>query len=498
MISNRVRLSQRARISGACPALCAEGRSFDYAELADRVSQTESGLERLGVGVGDVVAVLLENGLAFAEILHAVAERGAVLLPLNVRLTPRELAFQLEESAARLLVCAAGPLADLARESAQRVGARRWIDCVELDPGGAPALAGEISARAQARVDGARIDPAQTFALVYSSGTSGSPKGALLSHRSLFWSAIGSGMRLGVVSADRWLVCMPLFHVGGFSILLRCALFGSAAIVHERFDAERVNRALDEDGVTLVSLVPTMLERVLAVRGDRRAPPGLRGVLLGGGPARHGLIQRARSQGFPVAASYGLTEAASQVATQLPTLEASQGAIGLRPIFGTQIETVDEDGKPVREQAGEILVRGSTLMNGYSNRPEASAKALRDGWLHTGDIGVIDASGALEVLDRRCDLIISGGENIYPSEVERALLEHPSIAEAAVAGRADAEYGQRPIAWLVATPGKRLDVAELCGFFANRLAGYKIPVAFTVVDELPRNSAGKLMRERIA
>jgi len=240
-----------------------------------------------------------------------------------------------------------------------------------------------------------------------------------------------------------------------------------------------------------------MLERVLAARGERRAPRSLRCVLLGGGPAPRELLERARSQGFPIAATYGLTEASSQVATQLPTLAESNCVAGLRPIFGTELDTVDEDGKSARGRPGEILVRGPTVMEGYWNRPEETARALRGGWLRTGDIGVLDSSGTLEVLERRCDLIISGGENIYPSEIEAALLEHPAVIEAAVAGRADADYGRRPIAWLVAAPGQRLDLAKVRRFCVDRLAGYKIPVAFTVVDELPRNSAGKLVRERI-
>jgi O-succinylbenzoic acid--CoA ligase len=240
-----------------------------------------------------------------------------------------------------------------------------------------------------------------------------------------------------------------------------------------------------------------MLERVLAARGDLRAPRALRCVLLGGGPAPRGLIERARSQGFPIAATYGLTEASSQVATQLPTLDDSAGVSGMRAIFGVQLNTIDDDGRSVRGRPGEILVRGPTVMEGYWNRPLETERALRGGWFHTGDIGVLDSAGALEVLERRCDLIISGGENIYPTEVERVLLEHPAVREAAVAGRADADYGQRPIAWLVAAAGQPLDSAEIRRFCADRLASYKIPVDFKRVDALPRNAAGKLVRERI-
>jgi O-succinylbenzoic acid--CoA ligase len=417
---------------------------------------------------------------------------------LNTRLTPRELAFQLEESGARVLIHGSGPLADLAAGSAALVSTSGTLDRVELDPGEAPALAAAAAARIGAPAERPAIDPSRALALVYTSGTTGSPKGALLSHRNLFWNAIGSALHLGATPEDRWLACMPMFHVGGLSILLRSVLYGSAAILHERFDPHAVNRTLDEDGITLVSWVPTMLERVLAARAGRRAPRSLRCVLLGGGPAPGGLIERARSLGFPIAATYGLTEASSQVATQLPTLAESSGVSGLRPIFGVQLDTVDDDGKAVRGRPGEILVRGPTVMDGYWNRPLDSERALRGGWLHTGDIGVLESTGALEILDRRCDLIISGGENVYPTEVETVLLEHPAVIEAAVGRRADADYGSRPIAWLVAAPGQHLDPVEIRNFCSDRLAAYKIPVAFAVVDELPRNSAGKVMRERIA
>lgn len=497
MIPNLAQLAQRARTSGDRPALFAADQVVDYRELARRVDETGRGLAALGVASGDVVAVLLENGLAFAEILHAVAHRGAILLPLNARLTPRELAFQIEESGTRVLIHGAGPLADLAAESAALIDASRILDRVEVDSARTPALAAVTAARVEAPTEPPRIDPARTLALVYTSGTTGSPKGALLSHRNLFWNAIGSAMNLGVMPEDRWLVCMPLFHVGGLSILLRAALYGSAAILHERFDPEWVNRALDDEDVTLVSWVPTMLERVLTARGGRRAPHSLRCVLLGGGPAPRGLIERARSLGFPIAATYGLTEAASQVATQVPTVAESRGASGLQPIFGTQLDTIDDDGKSVRGRPGEILVRGPSVMEGYWNRREETERVLRGGWLHTGDIGVLDAGGSIEVLERRCDLIISGGENIYPSEIERVLLEHPAVIEAAVGGRADADYGRRPVAWLVATPGQGLDPVEIRRFCADRLAGYKIPVEFAVVDALPRTATGKLVRERI-
>jgi O-succinylbenzoic acid--CoA ligase len=239
-----------------------------------------------------------------------------------------------------------------------------------------------------------------------------------------------------------------------------------------------------------------MLARVLDARGARPAPRQLRFVLLGGGPCPAPLLSRARDAGFPVAPTYGLTEATSQVATRAP--DAPQDA-GLAPLPGTEVRIADEAGRwlpPGRE--GEICVRGPSLMTGYWRRPEATAAALRDGWLHTGDIGRLDAARGLHVLDRRSDLIVSGGENVYPAEVEAVLLAHPAVAEAGVAAVADATWGARPAAWWVARPGAEADADTLARFCRERLAGYKVPVAYRRVASLPRTAAGKLRRHALA
>ena len=491
-------LAERARISPNRPALHLGDRTIPYSELAARVDRTERGLAALRVGPRDIVAVLLGSGLAFVEVLHAVALRGAVLLPLNTRLAPRELSQQLGESGARVLLHGAGPLAELATAASAVVGVSRSLCRVELERCGEPALTAQAAGLGSVKAERPDVDPERTLALVYTSGTTGTPKGALLPHRSFFWSAVGSALHLGVLPDDRWLACLPFFHVGGLSILLRSALYGTAAIVHEHFDPDAVNRTLDDEGATLVSLVPSMLERVLDARHGRRAPRRLRCVLLGGAPAPGALVERARSQGFPVVTSYGLTEAASQVATQSLESEGAAIGAGLQPLLGTEVRVLDARGAAVRGEPGEICVRGPTLMTGYLDRPEETSRALRGGWLHTGDIGLLDAAGGLRVLDRRDDLIISGGENIYPTEVESILLEHPAVAEAAVTGLLDREYGRRPAAWLVRSPGGTADVEELRRFCTDRLARFKIPVAFTFVDELPRNAAGKLERHRLA
>jgi O-succinylbenzoic acid--CoA ligase len=241
-----------------------------------------------------------------------------------------------------------------------------------------------------------------------------------------------------------------------------------------------------------------MLQRLLEVRGARPVPPRLRCALIGGGPCSRALLERARERGLPVAPTYGLTEATAQVATRPPSHGGDADA-PLTPLLGTQLRIVDAHGAEAPpDSEGEIWVRGPTVMSGYVRDPGPGDTALRDGWLRTGDVGMLDAAGRLRVLDRRSDLIISGGANVYPAEVEAALLEHPAVGEVGVAGVADREYGKRPVAWWRPRAGADAPSASaLQAFCRERLAGYKVPVAFHRVEALPRNSAGKLLRHQL-
>jgi len=486
-------LDARAQVSGALPAIECDGNVIDYAELRNRARAAAGRLAELGIRRGDVVALLLENGIPFAVLFHAVVISGAVLLPLNLRLTPAELGVQLRDARARLLIHGGGALSERARAAAPP-----GVRCVEV----ADTQRAFESAPESVRIDAtfAAVRPDSTLAVLFTSGTSGEPKAAELTHANFQWSALASAAHIGADSHDRWLACMPLYHVGGLSILVRALLYGNAVVVHAGFDSEAVDCALDRDEISHVSLVATMLSRILEVRGQRPAPAALRCVLLGGGPAPTELIDRALALGFPIAPTYGLTEAASQVATRPPGARAPAAGTGLVPLVGNELRIVDEDGRDCADgDPGELWLRGPTVMRGYRERPQETAAALADGWLHTGDIAIRADDGTLTILDRRSDLIVSGGENVYPAEVEAALLEHPAVLDAAVAGVADPEFGRRPAAWLVFHPGAQpIPAADaLRRFCRRRLAAYKVPVRFERRDALPRTASGKLQRGKL-
>ncbi len=465
------------------------------AQLADGARALARALLARGLGRGDVLAVALWNGRAFVECFHAASLCGAVFLPLQARATAAELAFALRDAGARLLLHAGGDTGSAAREAATRAG----VDTLAApdDAGVSLGLSFEHSARAVVPPLVEAIDPASTQAVLYTSGTTGRPRGVCLRHESFAWNAAATALHLGALPSDRGLACLPLFHVGGLAQLVRSALSGSTLVVHERFDAERASEALDRFAVTGVSLVPTMLGRILDVRRDRPLPGSVRCVLLGGASAPPALLARARAAGVPVATSYGLTEATSQVAT-LPPGAAGSGDYA-PPLPGVELRIEDEAGAALAPGSeGEICVRGPNVMSGYLGLPDESARALRGGWLHTGDVGVLDRSGWLRVLDRRSDLVVSGGENVYPAEVEAVLLEHPDVREVAVAGEPDEDLGRRVLAAVVLRPGASPAPEALREFCRGRLAGYKIPRRFAFVAELPRTGSGKILRRAIA
>lgn len=489
-------LPRMARQRPDQPALEWPGGAWTYAELAARAEDLAGRLAGMGLAPGDRLALCLPNGPAFVALAHAAQRLGLILVPLNTRLTAAELSPLIRDAEPGLLLTAADRVDGL-RALPVRVLALDPDARAVLGPTSSMLLDPVWTEVAPLPVPPADpVAPDRPLAILYTSGTTGRPKGASLSQGNLVWSALGSALRLGIAPGDRWLVPLPLFHVGGLAVLVRCALAGATLRLSRNASPAALGEALDAGGVSMVSLVPTMLAGLLDAWGDRPAPPGLRAVLLGGGPIPPALVERALALGFPVARTYGLTEAASQVATTWP---GDPPELGAPPLPFTELRVVDASGRDrAAGDLGEILVRGPTVMRGYWRDAAATAEALAGGWLHTGDLGRLDADGRLQVLGRRVDLIVSGGENVYPAEVEARLLEHPDIAEACVLGLPDPRWGERVLAVLVARAGRPAPAeAAIEAFLRPRLAGFKLPRRFLWLPELPRNAAGKVLRAEL-
>ena len=467
-----------ARLTPEALALSAGGRRWSHAELDLEVARWTALLEARGVAAGDRVAVLAASHPLFVPLYFALGRLGAVAAPLNARLTAVELAPLVQRLEPRLTI-------------ALRALLERLPQAQVLE-----SLAQEAASLAPSSRD-TPLAPDAERVILFTSGTTGQPKGALLTEGNFRAACRASAANLGAWPAPRWLGTLPLFHVGGLGMLTRCAYEGGALLLHERFDAQAVNRALDEDGVSHASFVATTLERVLDARGARPVPPTFRLALLGGGPVPPPLVARARAVGLLALQTYGLTEACAQVATERPGEATGQDAG--RALPGNSLRIVGPDGVgpegvslPAGEE-GEIEVRGPTVMKGYFRQPEATREVLRDGWLRTRDLGVLDGEGRLTVLSRRADLIVCGGENVYPAEIEAVLAAHPAVREAAVAGMPDARWGQVPAA-LVVLRGEGPLPEDLEAFCRARLAGFKVPRRFLRTPELPRNALGKVDR----
>jgi O-succinylbenzoic acid--CoA ligase len=479
-------LAQRAASAPERLALQCEGQEWSFRALDAWATATAQQLAAAGAQPGERMALLLNNRPEYVALIHAAPRLGISFVPLNTRLAAPELAWQLHDSGSKLLIYD------------ETTAALATVTLAAMAEAPRALMLGDLAAQprnATKLQDTINLD--DIFTIIYTSGTTGRPKGAMLTYGNYWWSAVGSALNLGTHTTDRWLAVLPLFHVGGLSIAIRAAIYGIPMLLHRAFDAAAVNRAIDTDGVTIVSVVSTMVQRMLTTRGPHPYPPTLRCLLLGGGPAPRPLLEACAQLGMPVAQTYGMTETASQVATLAPADALRKlGSAGM-PLLPTTLR-IEQDGAEVGPgEIGEIVVRGPTVMCGYINRPDATTQALRDGWLHTGDLGYRDAEGFLFVVSRRTDLIISGGENIYPAEIEAVLLAHPAVAEAAALGIADAQWGQVPAAAVVLHAGATATSAELVSYCRTQLASYKAPRHIRLLSELPRNAAGKVVRAEL-
>ena len=469
MVSARCPVQGQARRDPDGLALVARDRRWTWSALDAQVGTAAGALRASGVRPGDRVAVLAANHPATVVLLFSLRRLGAALVPLNVRLAAPELRAQRDRVRPALL------LADAER-----------MDVLS----GARPLEGWAPDGATPVGDSA-ADPGADWALLFTSGTTGRPRAARLTVGAFDALARASAENLGPRPGDRWLCNLPLFHVGGLGTAVRCAHDGATLVLEPRFDATAMVRAVRDDGITHGSLVARTLEQCLEAG---LGPGKLRAVLVGGGPVPPALVDRARAAGIPVLLTYGLTEACSQVTTERPG--DADGSTAGPPLPGLEVRVVDAGGRTLPAgQEGTVVVRGPTLMRGYLDDEAATAEMLRDGWLHTGDLGRMDPRGRLTVLARRTDLILSGGENVYPAEVEAVLAAHPGVAEVAVVGRPDARWGHVPVAVVVPRPAAALD--DLRSWARARLAAFKVPAEVFPAPGLPRTAAGKVDRAAV-
>jgi O-succinylbenzoic acid--CoA ligase len=481
------------------------GQDWTFAELDCLADQVARSLADSGVRTGQRVALLAANSPSYAAVVHALPRLGAILVPLNTRLTRAELAWQLADVRATHLI-SDDRFAALAADLGQDVP--DMAVAPPLPPPQASPGEANLDARAASCIPsspsldgdgGVRlIDLDAVHAIIYTSGTTGTPKGAQITYGMQWWNATASALNLGHDPADRWLAALPFFHVGGLTILMRSVIAGIGVVAHERFDPAAINRSIQADGVTIISVVAVMLQRMLEDQGDTAYPPALRCVLLGGGPAPQPLLAACAARNVPVVQTYGMTESCSQAVTLAPADALRKLGSAGKPLLPVRLRLATEGHAAAPNEAGEIYLRGPTITPGYVDRPEATARAFHDGWFATGDIGKLDDEGYLYVLDRRADLIISGGENIYPAEIEAALLGHPAVAEIGVIGVPDAQWGQVAVALAHLRPGATVTPEELVAFAAARLARYKVPRAVYLTGPLPRTASGKILRRELA
>lgn len=452
-------LEAAAREAPGGLGLVVDGAPRTYAELAERAARVRGLLVGRGLpAAGGTVAFVGEPCEETVVLVLALVDAGVTLVPLHPRLTAHERAALLEDARPDVLV--ASPSAELAD--------------VHAAPAEPPRAPGE-----------------GPLVRMYTSGTEGKPKAALLGRDALGAALAASARAMGWRADDRWLLCMPLAHVGGLSIPLRClAARRPCVVVTGRFDAGAVREAVRRDRVTLASLVPTMLDRLLAEAppADDALPGALRAVLLGGAAAPPALVARARAAGLPVLTTYGLTETCAQITLQRPDEAGDLTSAGY-PLPGVELRVVD----------GEIQVRTPSAMRGYADPGPRGQPFTEDGFLRTGDLGALDDAGRLHVDARRKDLVVTGGENVYPAEVEAALVEVPGVAQACVFGVPDARWGAVVAAALVLRdPAAEAPLAALRALVTERLAPHKRPRSVAVLPELPTTPSGKVKRGEVA
>ena len=477
-------------------ALTFEGTTLTFGQLLQRVDRLAAGFRAGGLCHGDRVGFLGLNQPAFLETLLAASRLGAIFVPLNFRLTGPELTFIVGDAGVHTLVVddAHRPLIEDVRSS---LPVRRHVG-VEAAGDGWDAYEGLVAEHDPLpQLEAVGAD--EVAVIMYTSGTTGRPKGAMLTHANLWWNNTNALHMFDTVEADVTLVVAPLFHIGGLNVTtLITWQKGGEVLLHRTFDPGACLDDIPRYGVTTMFGVPAMflfMSQHPAFEGADLT--SVRTLICGGAPVPEPLLRRYDARGIPIQQGYGLTETSPSVTFLTAEFGlAKLGSAGSTPLF-TDVRLVDGDGTVLDEAGalGEVCVKGPNVMKGYWNRPDATAAAIDpEGWFHTGDIGYMDGDGFLFIADRVKDMVITGGENVYPAEVESVLYEHPAVSEVAVIGLPDERWGEAVVAVVAPKPGETVSLDELRDFGGTSLARFKLPTRLHLVDELPRNPAGKVLK----
>ena len=490
-------LTKRELLHGDREAVVDGQRRLSYRALNGRVNRLARSLQSMGLKQGARIAVLAYNGLEYVETIFAAAKLGLILVPLNWRLAPAELAFILSDSATETILFDSeftktveilrgqAPLRRLLAFGEKEVlGAAAYEKTLSSQEDGEPAPDGPVE------LDSPHI-------IMYTAGTTGRPKGAVLSQGASFWNAVNMSLCVDLTSRDRTLTVLPMFHIGGIGLYTLPTLYqGGTVVIQRAFDPKVTFRLIEEERIDVFFGVPAIF--LFLVQDPAFKSGGmarLRSVMSGGAPLPVSLVHQYKEAGITLQQGFGMSEAAPGIAAlDGDRAVAKAGSIG-RPLFFMEVRIVDPQNRdlpPNRE--GELLIRGPNVMQQYWNRPEATAEAFTDGWLHTGDLARMDEEGDLYIVDRKKDMFISGGENVYPAEVENVLYELPQVAEAAVIGVKDPKWGEAGRAVVVLKAGQKLTEAEVLDFLKGKLAKFKVPRTVVFTGQLPRNAAGKVLK----
>jgi len=486
-------LTKRALITPDREGLVCEDIRVTFLEMNERANQLANALKNLGVGHGDRVSVLAFNEPEYYDILFGLGKIGAILVPINYRLAGPEMQFILSDCEPKVMVFGQ-EYAEIVDSIRNDLPVKDYIAISNAPPEWAmsyKALIGDAS-KEEPEITGGDDD---TLTILYTSGTTGRPKGAELTHLNFFWASVNGAATL-MGAGDTILIALPLFHVGALGGVPMYIHRGLRTVLLKTLDPQRFLELIEEEKVTAFGSVPALLDFLKLVPNFEKYDwSSVKVILVYAAPVPVTLIKEYNEAGISVRQLYGMTECCTGTVLDSENAIKKAGSCG-RPFFHTDIRVVDDKNNDVSPDVmGEILMRGPIVMKGYWKRPEATAEAIVDGWLHSGDIAKVDKDGFYYIMDRKKDMIISGGENIYPAEIEDALLGNSKVADVAVIGYAHEKWGEAVKAIIVVKPGEELTEEELAEWCQGKIGKYKIPKKVVITDTIPRTPTGKILKK---